>query len=127
MKCACKPLATPTGIPTRMSIQRVKDAPTRDASHNIKYADDANWQTVGSRMAWVKTLGGSERLSSDQLQAGHTHKVTFRSDRTTRAITPTYRLQFEQDGETKTISVVSAVDKDFQRQWVECVGVETRA
>lgn len=114
------------GKSVRASIQRVKATATRDASNNIKYADDSNWETVGSRTAWIKTLGGSERFASDQLQAGHTYRVTMRSDRETRAITPDDRLRLNVDGKTRTLGIVSAVDKDFARQWVECLCVETR-
>lgn len=124
MSCAssCKAM----GKSVRASIQRVKATATRDASNNIKYADDSNWETVGSRTAWIKTLGGSERFASDQLQAGHTYRVTMRSDRETRAITPDDRLRLNVDGKTRTLGIVSAVDKDFARQWVECLCVETR-
>jgi len=111
MKCSdCK--SKPV-LNRRVTIQRQKTG-VEDDHNQVDPTDDANWETVDSRWAEFKSLGGSERFASEHIQAGQTHRVTMRFDRTTAAVTPADRLKM---GDRK-FGINWIVDKDERHEWI---------
>lgn len=111
---SCPPCKSEHQLKVRVTVQKVKDSPTRDTNNEIDLTLDANWETYATRSAAFKTRGGSERFASDMIQAGQTHRVYVRSDSTTRAITPAMRLSYD----SRVFNILASVDEDEMRQWV---------
>lgn len=103
----------------RVTIQQVKAAATRDANNEVDLTDADNWETYASRWAEFKTRGGSERFASDMIQAGQTHRVYMRWDRTTKAISPAMRMSYD----SRIFNILAVADEDEGHRWIviDCV------
>lgn len=103
----------------RVTVQRVKDSPDRDANNEFDPTDADNWETYCSRNAEFKTRGGSERFASDMIQAGQTHRVYMRFDTTTKAISPAMRMSYD----SRIFNILSVADEDEGHRWMvlDCV------
>jgi head-tail adaptor len=113
-RCKSEPV-----LNSRITIEKPDPAATAGASGVVDLTDDDNWTEVGSRDASVKTPGGNEAQSLQQVQAFVYRTIEMRSDSTTRSIIPTWRLRL--DG--KKLNIRTAYDVDNARQWVR---VETQ-
>jgi head-tail adaptor len=115
----CQRCVTPPTLNDRVTIEKPDPAATAGASGNVDLDDDDNWVEVATRSASVKTPGGNEAQSLQQVQAFVYRTIEMRSDSTTRSIIPTWRLRL--DG--KKLNIRTAYDVDNARQWVR---VETQ-
>ena len=100
----------------RVTIEKPDPSASPSDGGHVDLSLDANWTTVGTRWARLRTKGGAEGRALEQVQAMTTMFVEIRSDTTTRAILPNWRLTMD----SRIFNVEAAYDVDDAKQVVRC-------
>lgn len=75
------------------TVERIKPDATKGASGRVDTANPNNWETYIERLGEVLTIGGREVMHAEQPVGDATHRVTFRLDPETQAITQAMRVK----------------------------------
>lgn len=98
-----------------------------DTFGTIDLTLDANWLYVADRYAEVVPLNGRETDTDAQQRADLTHRVTFRFDRCTTQIQPTWRIRYTDIYQNvRKLNVVSSFDKEEKHEEIVCRCTEAR-
>jgi len=99
----------------RVTIQKIKDNPIKDAHGEVDLTDDRNWETYAVRWAEIQTKGGREFWKVDKVEAEVSHLIRVPYDRLTVGITSQMRIRFMQ----RIINIAAVYDVDEMREVIE--------
>lgn len=107
----------------RITIQKLKDAPTTNDFGEVDKSNASNWETYANRWAEIEPVGGREQLRGGQTTPIGLYRVRMRSDSISRAITADMRIKW---GDRYLNLETDAVDKKSKKREVELTAKESQ-
>ncbi len=88
---------------------------------NAKGVAESTWETVAKIWANVETLSEDETVQARAMYGSATHRILIRYR---KGVTNQWRIQWEDEGATRTLSIRGAVDRENLKKWIWIIADE---